>query len=328
MNHKSILFGVLCALAMGMSAEAQQEGGAQSAPQRPDGMLRALETGDRVVFLGNGFFERAYYYGHIESALTLRWPDAKVSFRNIGWTGDTVGGLARSGGRRGAIFGTAEEGFQVLVDHVASLDPTHLFIAYGFNESFAGRAGIAQFAGRLDRLLAAVAKEGREIVLLSPLPVEHGFGAPVAYVDERNDLLRAYAKVIQEKARGADCRYVDLFDTLLKQTAAFSEDGIHPTSEGYARIADTVLRVLTGSESLSYRSTPEHEGLRQAIVKKNTLFFHRWRPRNDAFVYGERNDEQPIANAEPVLFEPFIVEQEEIIWGLLKSASSTPSAGR
>ena len=43
-----------------------------------------LCDGDRVVFLGNSFFERALDYGHLETALALCWPDRDITFRNLG----------------------------------------------------------------------------------------------------------------------------------------------------------------------------------------------------------------------------------------------------
>jgi hypothetical protein len=55
-----------------------------------------LTDGDRVVFLGNSLFENDLQYGYLELALTTRWPQRNVTYRNIGWTGDTVWGDARS----------------------------------------------------------------------------------------------------------------------------------------------------------------------------------------------------------------------------------------
>ena len=43
-----------------------------------------LKDGDRVAFLGDTFFERAIRYGHIETALSARWPYREIVFRNIG----------------------------------------------------------------------------------------------------------------------------------------------------------------------------------------------------------------------------------------------------
>ncbi len=277
----------------------------------------AFESGDRVVFLGNAFFERARYYGHIETTLALSWPDSNVQFRNIGWSGDTVGGVARTIGRRGARFGTAAQGFTRLVDHVESLDPTHIFVAYGFNESFGGKTRLDSFADQLNRLLAAVAVKNREVILLSPLPVEHGFGASETEVAERNSMIKAYADVIRKQATGTNYRYVDLFSALLVEETSFSDDGIHPTADGYARIADMLVRSLDAHPLRMDRDA--RQKLRAEIVKKNALYFHRWRPRNDAFVYGERKDEQPIAQSEPETLEPFIAKHEAVIRKMLSN---------
>ena len=56
-----------------------------------------LDDGDRVVFLGNTLIEREQRYGWWELALTARFPGKKVTFRNLGWSGDTVFGEARAG---------------------------------------------------------------------------------------------------------------------------------------------------------------------------------------------------------------------------------------
>ena len=77
-----------------------------------------LLDGDRVLFLGNSFFERALEYGYLETAIALSFPDRDITFRNVGWDGDTVFGHSRTGGRRRAVFGDVEEGFQKMVEHV------------------------------------------------------------------------------------------------------------------------------------------------------------------------------------------------------------------
>ena len=59
--------------------------------------------------------EREQRYGYWEMALTARFPDKDVQFRNLGWSGDTVWGQAR------ASFGTPADGFKQLKDHVAAL---------------------------------------------------------------------------------------------------------------------------------------------------------------------------------------------------------------
>lgn len=49
-----------------------------------------LKDQDRVVFLGATFVEREGQFGYLETALTTAWPDRQITFRNLGWSGDTV----------------------------------------------------------------------------------------------------------------------------------------------------------------------------------------------------------------------------------------------
>lgn len=58
------------------------------------------------------------------------------------------------------------------------------------------------------------------------------------------------------------------------------------------------------------------ESLRQAIVKKNELFFHRYRPQNNTYLFLFRKHEQGRNAAEIPQFDPLIEAQEKIIAGL------------
>ena len=122
-----------------------------------------LVDGDRVLFVGNTFFERDLRYNHLETALAARWPARNVIFRNLGWDGDTVWGEAR------AEFGSPTDGFSSLAKHVADLKPTVLFVGYGMNESFAGPGGVAPFVVQLDKMLDMLSRTQARIVLLSPI---------------------------------------------------------------------------------------------------------------------------------------------------------------
>ena len=119
-----------------------------------------LKDGDRVVFLGATMIEQEQRYGYWEAALTSRWPDRNVTFRNLGWSGDDVWGDAR------ASFGTRADGFKALKDHVLALNPTVIFIGYGGNEAFDGAAGLPKFVDGLNVLLDTLAPAKARIVLL------------------------------------------------------------------------------------------------------------------------------------------------------------------
>src|SRR5262245_23875612 len=83
-----------------------------------------VKDGDRVVLVGSTLIEREQRYGYWETALTSRFPDRNVTFRNLGWSGDTVWGEARIG----FDLDRPEHGFERLRDHVLSLKPTVIVV--------------------------------------------------------------------------------------------------------------------------------------------------------------------------------------------------------
>src|SRR6516164_3432535 len=91
-----------------------------------------FKDGDRVVLIGGTLIEREQRYGYWETVLTALHPYKDITFRNLGWSGDTVWGEAQ------ARFGGQAEGFRHLKDHVLALNPTVIILGYGLNESFAG----------------------------------------------------------------------------------------------------------------------------------------------------------------------------------------------
>jgi hypothetical protein len=60
------------------------------------------------------------------------------------------------------------------------------------------------------------------------------------------------------------------------------------------------------------------EKLRQAIIKKNALFFHRWRPANETYLYGFRKHEQGNNGVEPPMFDKLVEQAEAEIAKLKK----------
>jgi len=60
------------------------------------------------------------------------------------------------------------------------------------------------------------------------------------------------------------------------------------------------------------------EELRHAIIKKNELYFYRWRPANETYLLGFRKYEQGQNAKEMPMFEPLVAEQEKKIATLRK----------
>ena len=335
-----------------------------------------LHEGDRVVLVGSTLIEREQRYGYWETALTRRFPS--VTFRNLGWSGDTVFGDARAG------FGTQADGFRHLKEHVLALKPTVLIIGYGTNESFEGPKGLPRFVKGLETLLDTFAPTKSRIVLLSPLKQEN-LGPPLPDPAANNKNLRLYADAIRDVAKKRGHLFVDLYDLIDRykllddEEYPLTDNGIHMTAWGYWRSAYVLQRALglqeedwliemnpngevrkvkgvrakkaaddprqlqvttdtlpdppppkegmpihirwqgplvkvTGRQSLNLElDLAQAEKLRQAIVAKNRLYFYRWRPENETYLFGFRKHEQGQNAREIPQFDPLIAEKEKEI---------------
>ncbi len=265
-----------------------------------------LRSGDRVVFVGNTLIEREQLYGWWELALTRRFADQKIVFRNLGWSGDTVFGHSRAG------FGRVEDGFKHLVDHTLALKPTAIFLAYGTNESFDGPEGLPRFTAGLNRLLDRLEPSKARFVLLSPLR-QADMGRPLPDPTQINRNLRLYADAIAEVAKKRNHHFIDLFELLgdLAKEPGITDNGIHLTDAGYRWSANKLLQALELKPV-----SGENERLRRLIIDKNELYFHRWRPQNVTYLFGFRKHEQGQNAREIPQFDPLIEAKEQAIWKL------------
>jgi lysophospholipase L1-like esterase len=211
-----------------------------------------LVDGDRVAFVGNTFFERDLKYNHLETALAARWPGRAVTFRNLGWDGDTVWGDAR------AQFGSAADGFNSLSKHVADLKPTVIFVAYGMSESFGGAGGVDPFVAQLDKMLDMLSRTQARIVLLSPLRHED-LGRPLPDPADHNRDLRLYVDALAKVAARRSYDFVSLFDLAGSKEQPLTQNGIHLNDRGYRAATWTIERGL-GLAPLSWEVAIDSRG--------------------------------------------------------------------
>jgi putative heme-binding domain-containing protein len=274
-----------------------------------------LRAGDRVVLLGDTLIEREQASGWVETMLTTRFPDRDITFRNLGWSGDTPAGDARFGlsllqaGRE-----PADEGWRQLVRQIEEAKPTVVFLGYGMASSFDGETGLTKFRADYNRLLDTIQQTspGVRLVLLSPLP--HGrLGGAWPDPTTHNAQLATYARVVGEIAAARQATFVSLYDALQGRTGpGLTSNGIHPTDAGYRAIAETLEQRLFGAPG-PWRTSPQTETLRQSILRKNEWFFHRSRPANMAYIFGFRKREQGKNATEVLQFDEFIAAEEKRI---------------
>lgn len=337
-----------------------------------------LRDGDRVVLIGSTVIEREQRYGYWETRMTSLWPERNITFRNLGWSGDTVWGESRAG------FDAPAQGYKRLIDHTLALKPTVIIVGYGTNESFEGSQGLRRFVEGLETLLDAFAPTKARIVLISPLRQEN-LGPPLPDPTENNKNLSAYTDAIRDVAIKRGHVFVDLYNFIDawklfgERSYPLTDNGIHLTAHGYWRTANAiewsfdlptedrfiklnskgdVLRVkgvrarkvaenperlevtlnvlpeppppkegaptnlrqlgsrigVTGRRPLNFvHDLAQAEELRQAIVAKNRLYFYRWRPENETYLFGFRKHEQGQNAREIPQFDPLIAEKEKEI---------------
>ena len=200
------------------------------------------KDGDRVVLIGDTLIERDQTFGYLETIVSAQNPGKSITFRNLGWSADTVLGLSRSG------FGKADEGFRQLKEHVVGLKPTVLIVGYGMAASFDGEAGLPRFVSGLNTMLDAVTPSGARVVFLSPIAHEElGRSLPAPTMHNKN--LAAYRDAIRKLAEKRKGWFVDLFEPTLSAhdygIDPLTDNGIHLSAYGswyLASVIDMELR--------------------------------------------------------------------------------------
>jgi hypothetical protein len=295
---------------------------AQAADKKPF----EFGDGDRIVWLGSTLVEREQRYGYWETALLAANPGKRITVRNLGWSGDTVHGEAR--GR--FDFDKPDVCFKQLVDQVLALKPTVIFVSYGAVESFEGKEGLPKFEKGLEKLLDALGPAKARIVLFTPLPFHFD------NYREQNAELNLYANAIRTVGKRRELPVVDIgaridarIDARRSLTAAplpsISDNGMHLSEVGYKMTSEDFLAALGirpwagDPDALMRWRTLETEPLRQRVIAKNELFFHRWRPQNETYLFGFRKHEQGRNAKEVAEFDPLVAKAEEEIERIRKT---------
>jgi lysophospholipase L1-like esterase len=204
--------------------------------------LLPITDGQRILFLGNGFVENDQAYAFLEARLQRRFAGRSVTFRYMGWSGDTVRGGARTSGYQ------EPEGLARLEKETRALKPTVIFLAYGMNESFGGAESLPSFLRDYEHLLATLAPLNARLFVLSPTYHED-LGRPYPDPAAHNQTLRAYTKGLKEFAEARKLAFIDLFHPLeaaknAEQSMRLTTNGLLLTRAGYTVTAKAIEEQL------------------------------------------------------------------------------------
>ncbi len=252
-----------------------------------------FEDGGRVVFLGDTFIEREGAYGYIETRITSEFPGKRITFRNLGWSGDTPVGLAR------VSFDWSKpesEWFRQLKESIAAVKPNVVILGYGMANSFDGEAGLPKFKSDIKRLMDIIQETASErpvrFVILGPVRHEK-LGSPLPDPTPHNAQLALYTQALREIATERKSRFVPLFELLPDGTTTsparpLTDNGIHLNAYGYWRAAETIARGLGWLPNVWQASILKDGELRRGsfgiavtnIVKRTNYVAYEGTPEN------------------------------------------------
>lgn len=219
-----------------------------------------LESGDRIVFVGNTFAERLNDHGYFEALLTSRFPEHKLTFRNLAWSGDTVIGVVSD---KEVEQNLRPLNFGDQMTHLHEQKPDVIFACYGMMESFDGPAGLAHFEEALTKWIASQlsmsyrGKGAPRLVLVSPIAHE-ALGGKMPDPTAHNEQIAAYTasmKKVADAHTDKGVHFLDLFTPTRKLMASagahkLTINGIHLNGHGNSLVAQAMM------EGLGFTSAP------------------------------------------------------------------------
>ena len=231
----------------------------------------AIRDGDRVVFLGDSITEQRLYTTYIEAYALTRHPDWKLSFRNVGWGGDTAWLRQRAHPDEGRLFAAEGDALDGMVTNSVSKGlgrdvlphkPTFVTVKFGMNDHSYQKFRPDIFRAYV-RSQTEISRElraaGARVAFLTPQPIEERRADPDQ--DDRNQSLRKFSDGIKDVAAQTGAAYVDQFQPFMdlmlaaraKDPKAFigGGDAVHPGPSGQLLMAWAVLKGLGATAPVS-----------------------------------------------------------------------------
>ncbi|MBX7211597.1 MAG: SGNH/GDSL hydrolase family protein [Verrucomicrobiaceae bacterium] len=212
-------------------------------PDKTRQLLTEAKEPVRIVCIGDSITGVYYHSGSVRAypemlqiALKKLHPQAKVTVRNAGISGDTSkGGLAR------------------LERDVLAHKPHLVTIMFGMNDLV--RMPVADFVTNMRQIIQRCRDAGAEVVLGTQNSIVDSPQRPMAKLAEYSQAIRDLAKA--ESLGLADCfaafEAVRARDPL--EWNLLLSDAIHPNMDGHKLFAETIAKTITGKD-VSLRNEP------------------------------------------------------------------------
>ena len=274
--------------------------------------------GDRVAVVGNALAEGLQHTNHWEALLHQRFPEKNLVVRNLAFAGDEPFLRIRT-----RAFGSPD-------DHLTHVGADVVMYAFGYNRSFEGEDGLADFKTDMKRLVEETAEkdydgagDGTRIVLLSPIAFEETGDENLPDGSEYNPRLEAYTAALKEVAGETGAGFVDLFHPTQELFETTDErltlDGAHLNPLGYEKLAPILTDALAGDGE-----DEVNEKVLAEVNDKNFHWWHRyravngysiWGPRGEAGLDGTRTyNNRDVMNRELEILDTMTANREARIW--------------
>ncbi|MGI9428576.1 MAG: PVC-type heme-binding CxxCH protein, partial [Bythopirellula sp.] len=286
-----------------------------------------LRPGDRIAVVGSGLADRMQHHGWLETYLQAYLPEHQLVVRHLGFTGDELTQRMRSAG-----FGTPEEWLQRTAANV-------VFAFFGFNESFRGEEGLADFKKDLTKFVKETQspdkdqKIVRRVVLFSPIAYED-LGDPLLPPSgTTNERLAAYTKAMAEVAADLEVPFVDLFHsshaTYQQSLVPLTINGIHLNETGSHEIAKIIRAAFGFAEAFDAAQLTK---IRDAVLDKNFHWFQRYRTTDGYSIFGGRKTaggsrwtpkNEPVMVREMEVLDAMTANRDQQIWATAQGKDFT-----
>lgn len=270
-----------------------------------------LKRGDHICLVGNTLAERMQYFGWLETRLVNRFPQHDLVFRNLGYSADELTIRLRS-----RDFGTPDQWLagSAPIPQPEKLNPSApvrqdrfeltntkadvILAFFGYNESFAGEAGLPKFKQDLAEWIKHTlaqkynGKSAPRLILFSPIAHEDLGDRNLSDGQANNERLELYSAAMAEVAKSNGVLLVDLFAPTLRLYQSSDQpltiNGVHLNERGDELVAAVIEDALFPGAAAGRRDAAALARLRQAVNDKNFYWFHRYRATDGYSTFGDR----------------------------------------
>ncbi|TCK80604.1 PVC-type heme-binding CxxCH protein [Albibacterium bauzanense] len=301
-----------------------------------------LKKGSRIVLIGNNLGSRMMNYGHFETEMHLRYPDSLLFIRNMSDGGNTPGFRPHSARKSPWAFPGAEKFHPELADYadseghfptedewLFSLKPDIIIAFFGYNESFDGEEGLANYKAELDAFIKHTLSQKYngdttlQLAIVSPIAFED-LSAKIDLPNgkKENVNLELYSNAMEEVAAQNNILFVDAFNPSKRWYNSSKEDltidGFQLTDNGYVKFSKLLADEIFGNASLE---AEEYKDLvHDAVLEKNWMWHSDFKIPNGVHAYGRRYDPFGADNypAEVAKLREMTAIRDEAIWKAAK----------